>query len=316
MALAMGLLGIAPPGAPGTFPHMSEPKLTRRTVLIGGVAFLIGCRTRGSAAQEEPNHPVYGVPKSAMSNRMGGGEWYSVVAGDTFVGISRRGGIPLGDLLLSNPTVDARMLKPGVRLWLPNASPEQLARVVATRPQPGQTDIDAGDDEAALSGKGFVLMPRSSWTQQAVGANHNMMNGVSRITVHHTGEHEGLADLPTVEVLKRIERYHREDRKWCAIGYHYIIGHEGNVYEGRPAQYQGAHVLSENEHNLGISVAGDFMHKLPSGRQLGALRAFLDEARVTYNVSKSRVYGHRDLNQSLCPGDALYAWLKSYKRAV
>jgi N-acetylmuramoyl-L-alanine amidase len=292
-------------------------KLTRRTLIIGGVAFLAGCRARGSTESDvpmRPDRPTAGPLPPAGPMAPQGGLWYPVVAGDTFVGVSRRSGIPLGDLLAANPTVDARTLKPGSRLWLPNATPAQLQQVVATRPAPGQSDAGDGDDETALAGKGYVLVPRSTWTSQAVGPNHNMMNGVTRITVHHTGEHAGLADLPTVEVLRRIERYHREERKWCAIGYHYIIGHEGRVYEGRPAQYQGAHVLSENEHNLGISVAGDFMRKLPSPRQLGALKAFLDEARTTYAVGRARVFGHRDLNKSLCPGDALYAWLKDYKR--
>lgn len=289
-------------------------KLTRRSLVITGVALLAGCRTRGSADASVPMRPDR-TQTPAGPIVPAGGQWYQVVAGDTFVGISRRGGIPLADLLAANPTVDARELKPGLRLWLPNATAEQLQRVVATRPAPGQKDTDSADDDQVIDGRGYVLVPRSAWTRQPVGKNHNLMNGVQRITVHHTGEHAGLADLPTIEVLKRIERYHREERKWCAIGYHYIVGHEGRVYEGRPAKYQGAHVLSANEHNLGISVSGDFMRKLPTKRQLSALKAFLDEARVKYGVPKNKIYGHRDLNKSLCCGDALYAWLKDYKRA-
>jgi len=286
--------------------------LTRRALIISGAAVLAGCRMRGSSATTTTQPPPP-VAKPAVVIPAGG-QWYVVVAGDTFVGISRRGGIALGDLLAANPTIDARLLKQGTKLWLPSATPAQLQRIIATRPRPGETDTSPGDEELAVEGKGYVLVPRSAWTQRPIGANHNLMNGVTRITLHHTGEHAGLADLPTVEILKRIERYHREERKWCAIGYHYIVGHEGRIYEGRPTKYQGAHVLSANEHNIGISVAGDFMRKLPSPRQLAALTAFLDEARVKYSVAKSRVYGHRDLNRSDCPGDALYAWLKTYKR--
>lgn len=281
--------------------------LTRRALIIGGAALLAGCRTRGAAASDAPDRPAKPAGPIAPPT----GQWYAVVPGDTLVGISRRGGIALGELLAANPTVDARELKPDTRLWLPGATTAQLDQVVATRPRPGQRDTD---EDLEQPGQGFVLVPRSVWTRKPVGANHNMMNGVTRITVHHTGEHAGLADLPTVEVLKRIERYHREERKWCAIGYHYIVGHEGRIYEGRPAQYQGAHVLGENEHNLGISVAGDFMRKLPSQRQLNALRAFLDQMCAKYRVAKTRVFGHRDLNRSLCPGDALYGWLKTYRR--
>jgi hypothetical protein len=62
-----------------------------------------------------------------------------------------------------------------------------------------------------------------------------------------------------------------------------------------------------------VSVIGDFMHRLPNDRQLAALKAFLDDKRSMYGVSKGRIYGHRDLHASLCPGNALYGWVKRYR---
>ena len=160
----------------------------------------------------------------------------------------------------------------------------------------------------------YVIVPRSAWTRQPVGRNNYAMNGVSRITVHHTGEHEGMIGLPDIEVVRRIETYHRTGKRWPAIGYHYIIGKDGRVYEGRPVKFQGAHVLTANEHNLGISVVGDFQTRLPNSAQLGALTKFLDDQRARFQVTKKNVFGHRDLHQSICPGNALYGWLKkSYK---
>jgi hypothetical protein len=81
--------------------------------------------------------------------------------------------------------------------------------------------------------------------------------------------------------------------------------------------YQGAHVSSENEHNLGISMVGDFQNRLPNAEQLAVLAKFLNDQRTRFRVGKSRVYGHRDLNKSICPGEALYTWLKKtyYKAA-
>jgi N-acetylmuramoyl-L-alanine amidase len=73
--------------------------------------------------------------------------------------------------------------------------------------------------------------------------------------------------------------------------------------------------LSENENNIGISVMGDFTSKLPSPRQLAALQGFLEDSRDRFKVGRNRVYGHRDLNRSECPGEALYAWLRKGYRA-
>jgi N-acetylmuramoyl-L-alanine amidase len=164
-----------------------------------------------------------------------------------------------------------------------------------------------------VAGNGYTLVPRKAWTSLPVKSNHNPMGTVTRITVHHTGEHGSWDNLPDTEIVQRIESYHRNEKDWAAIGYHFLVGKDGRVYEGRPAQYQGAHTSTQNENNLGISVIGDFMNRPPSSRQLAALKAFLDDKRSEYGVGRGRIYGHRDLHASLCPGDALYAWVKTYK---
>lgn len=164
-----------------------------------------------------------------------------------------------------------------------------------------------------VAGNGYVVVKRSSWTNQPVKGNNNPMGAITRITVHHTGEHGNWADLPDVEIVQRIESYHRNEKDWAAIGYHFLVGKDGRIYEGRPVKYQGAHVSTQNENNLGISVIGDYTDHQPSARQLEALNAFLNDKRKAYGVGRARIYGHRDLHASLCPGDSLYAWVKKYK---
>jgi len=289
---------------------MHDP-MSRRSLLVAGLAFLIaGCRVRGADSGETS-------PPPASPARAATGQWYEVVPGDTLSSISRRSGLSLASIVGANGGIRPADLRPGVRLWLPGATPKVVQAVIAGRRKPGDAIPADEQDEPTRPtpevGPPFVIVPRSAWTDRPVGPNRKPMNGVRRITVHHTGEHPGLEGVPQVEVLRRIERYHREERRWCAIGYHYIVGKDGRIYEGRPAQFQGAHVLSENEHNLGISVDGDFMRRLPTAPQLRALEAFLDDRRRFYRVAKKQVFGHRDLNQSLCPGEELYRWIKRYK---
>lgn len=177
----------------------------------------------------------------------------------------------------------------------------------------GGTTMPRAPEPGPITGNGYTLVPRRAWTSQGVKGNNNPMGTVTRITVHHTGEHGTWDDLPDSEIVQRIERYHRDEKGWAAIGYHFLVGKDGKVYEGRPAKYQGAHTSTQNENNLGVSVIGDFMRKPPSARQLSALKAFLDDKRGEYGVGRGRIYGHRDLHPSQCPGDALYAWVKQYK---
>ena len=209
-------------------------------------------------------------------------------------------------------------------------SQDPLADVMRPTDQPvrgsgnSKRPIDGGNNKpeapikppATVQGNGYTIVKRGAWTDLPIKGNNNPMGTVTRITIHHTGEHGNWADLPDTEIVQRIEKYHRNEKEWAAIGYHYLVGKDARIYEGRPAKYQGAHVSTQNENNLGISVIGDFTDRLPSDRQLSALKSFLDDQRRQYGVGKGRVYGHRDLHASLCPGQMLYGWVKRYKTSL
>ena len=286
--------------------------LTRRQVLIGGAILLVtGCARQSRSAKTTPTQefPPYDLG-GATARPNQGGLWYQVAAGDTLSSIARRSGVEVEAIAQANSLPSAQ-LSPGQRLWLPGATAlgdDPLARVNAPQEEPSDEPV------VQANGKGgYELVKRSDWTSVPIKGNNVAMNGVQRITVHHTGEHPGLEGVPEVEVLRRVEHYHQTERHWCAIGYHYIVGKGGRVYEGRPIRYQGAHVSGANEHNLGVSVVGDFMRKLPNAAQLSALDAFLTDSRLRFKVPKSRVYGHRELGQSQCPGDALFGWVRQYR---
>lgn len=53
---------------------------------------------------------------------------------------------------------------------------------------------------------------------------------VSRIVLHHTAESMA-SNASDEEVLRTIYRYHTLSRQWGDIGYHYIIGQRGKIYE-------------------------------------------------------------------------------------
>lgn len=297
---------------------MTEPWTRRRLIIAGSAGLLLA-----TACGRQPQSARAPAPTTAPVNPRSGGLWYEVAEGDTLSSIARRSGSTVQAIVDGN-NLTGKVLIPETRLWIPGASQvgsDPLAHLSAPEDDvipstPMTDDVSEPDpDLPALSGTGYVLVPRSRWTKVAPRSNSRPIGRVTRITIHHTAEHGAVATLPDIEVIRRIENYHRNGRKWCAIGYHYLVGKDGRVYEGRPANLQGAHVLSENENNIGISMMGDWDKKLPSTRQLSALKSFLDDTRDRFKVGKNRVYGHRDLNRSVCPGEALHGWLRKSYRA-
>lgn len=272
-----------------------ERGFTRRGLLLGGVTMLVAACVRNGGSGTT------------------GGIWYTVLAGDTLSSLSRRSGISIEAIIDAND-LTSRELPPGRRLWLPGVK----ALAPDTSAKPPERPVQAPPEkpkapEAAPDGH-YELVPRSAWTREPVGPNHILMDKVLRITIHHTDEHAGMDGLPDLEVVRRIENYHRGPQKrWAAIGYHFLVGKDGKIYEGRPVKYQGAHTSSNNENNLGISVIGDCHHHMPNPKQLAALKAFIEDQRERFAVPRSQIFGHRDLRPTICPGDLLYGWVKAYR---
>lgn len=289
-----GPVGQQTPAAHG----VDKLALTRRGLLVGGAAMLLSACVRGG-----------GVGR-------GTGMWYPVQAGDTLSQVSRRSGLPLERIIDENGLTSPE-LHAGMRLWLPGVTalaPESSA--VAKAPAPSAPSTPKPTAPIQPENGSYEIVPRSAWTSEPIGPNHYLLGKVEKITVHHTDEHAGMAGLPDIEVVRRIERYHRgPEKRWAAIGYHYLVGKDGRIYEGRPVKYQGAHVSGNNENNLGISVIGDFMDHLPNAKQQAALKAFLDDQRARFSVPRSQVFGHREVhNTTMCPGDALLGWVKRYRQ--
>ena len=148
-------------------------------------------------------------------------------------------------------------------------------------------------------------LPRSWWTRSGpIRSKVNPMNGVNRITVHHEG-HTPVwftSAGATRTRMEQVRNIHTRDRRWGDIGYHYVIDRAGRVIEGRSIAYQGAHVSKQNEHNVGVMLLGNFEKQAPSQAQLRSLQTTLRYLMAKHRVQVGRVYTHRELGPTACPG--------------
>ena len=194
----------------------------------------------------------------------------------------------------------------------PAPSPAVRAPVVAQRP-PSTPPVATPRPVATASR--FMLVSRAAWGAAPLKGNHDPMGSIERITLHHTDEHAGMLGRSDLDVVQAIQAYHRDALGWADIGYHYLVGRDGRIYEGRAVTAQGAHSGgANNKNNLGVSVIGNFSCGLPPAAQLQAVAAFLADRRAAYGLNSAALLGHRDFGPTECPGNALYAWLQDQKR--
>lgn len=308
--------------------------MRRREFLLGtGSLWLVGCAGTGSrewadvpwvepalpAAQAPPRRGAApatpgGVAPKPTPVRPGAsavGHVHVVQPGDTLASLGRRAGCSAERIADVN-RLPGTTIRVGQSLWIPGApalaaDPCDACAVPSGR-SPGRA--------LASAGPGWTLVSREQWGAQCLRANHDPMQAVTRITLHHTDEHAGMRGKADADVVRAIQRYHQDQQGWADIGYHYLVGRDGRIYEGRSTAVQGAHSGGANNvQNLGVSVIGSFCDAPPPPKQLATLGAFLEDRCGAYGVERVSLLGHRDLGPTECPGGALYGWLQSFKRA-
>jgi N-acetyl-anhydromuramyl-L-alanine amidase AmpD len=150
-----------------------------------------------------------------------------------------------------------------------------------------------------------------------MGARILPMGTVERITVHHEGSTEvTFADwVSTAQRLEMIRQSHLERLHAGDIGYHYVIDRAGNIWQGRDIAFQGAHVRDHNAGNVGVMVLGNFDVQRPTDAQLATLRTTVATLRQAYRVPLGRVYTHKELNPTECPGINLQGRMVAFRQS-
>lgn len=104
------------------------------------------------------------------------------------------------------------------------------------------------------------------------------------------------------------------NRNYSDIGYSFLVGNDGNIYEGRGWSRTGAHTYGYNSKSLALSFIGNFNDQLPNERALDAAKNLIKcGLKNKYIKSSYILLGHRDVNKGKeCPGAQLHKKIKNW----
>ncbi|XP_028455521.1 peptidoglycan recognition protein 6 isoform X2 [Perca flavescens] len=161
------------------------------------------------------------------------------------------------------------------------------------------------------------IIPRCMWGAEPYrGTPTNLSLPLSFMYIHHT--HTPSQPCLTFQQcsadMRSMQRFHQEDRGWDDIGYSFVAGSDGNIYEGRGWLQRGAHTLGHNSIGYGVSFIGDYSATLPSQHAMGLVRDQLASCAVAGGrlVANFTVHGHRQVVNTSCPGDTLYNEIRGW----
>jgi hypothetical protein len=203
-----------------------------------------------------------------------------------------------------------------------------------------QPNLDAGPGQPPI-------IARAAWAVGHAAPRHAPEYGTVKVAfIHHSETPNGYRPGQVPSILRSIFAYHRYVRDYFDIAYNFAVDVFGRIWEGRAGGIDqaviGAHAGGYNIESTGIVVLGSFSAATPPPAAITALTLLLawklalhgvpalgrvpvlvsaDGAPYTAfapgsHVSLRRIAGHRDGDQTSCPGDALYARLPAIRPHV
>lgn len=94
----------------------------------------------------------------------------------------------------------------------------------------------------------------------------------------------GLTQAENVFLVRNIQCFHIESRNWNDIAYNFLIGGDGNIYEGRGWGHVGGHTRGFNLKSIGISFVGCFMGETPPECSLAACKMLIKKYFISFGV--------------------------------
>jgi len=124
------------------------------------------------------------------------------------------------------------------------------------------------------------------------------MRKINKIIIHCTATHEGQN-----VTAKQVDSWHKK-RGWSGIGYHYLIGLDGTIEEGRPLEQIGAHTKGQNRNSIGVCYVGGLdadgnPKDTRTEQQQDALINLITDLKERF--PGATVHGHREFSAKACP---------------
>ncbi|KAH8322883.1 hypothetical protein KR059_009971 [Drosophila kikkawai] len=102
------------------------------------------------------------------------------------------------------------------------------------------------------------IVPRSSWCPVPLSPRlPRLAVPVSLIIIHHTATRQCFNPQQCQQALKNIRADHLR-RRFRDIGYNFLIGGDGRIYEGLGFGIRGEHAPNYNSRSIGIAFIGNF----------------------------------------------------------
>lgn len=158
------------------------------------------------------------------------------------------------------------------------------------------------------------MLKRQQWlAQPPAGPLDNLTLPVSMVIIQHTATESCLSQAQCVFQTRTIQTFHIESNGWNDIGYNFLIGGDGAVYEARGWTKEGAHTLNYNGFSIGIAFIGTYTQQIPPNNMIDTFHKLVTRGvEIKALTPNYRILGHRQCIATESPGLAFYNLIKTW----
>ncbi|XP_069118480.1 peptidoglycan-recognition protein SB1-like [Argopecten irradians] len=170
------------------------------------------------------------------------------------------------------------------------------------------TDIHHVRSTKECDVEGLHIISRDSWGARSPREPLNTLGSqLSFFIIHHAAGYSCTDLTSCLQQMKEVQKEQQYKKNFSDIAYHYLIGGDGTVFEGRGGKFRGAHSPGYNGKSIGVCLLGNFMTTEPTSKAMASLTK-LHTCLMSVGVlsEDNSVFGHRDVRPTACPGDVFY----------
>ncbi|KAI4502063.1 hypothetical protein M0802_002745 [Mischocyttarus mexicanus] len=158
------------------------------------------------------------------------------------------------------------------------------------------------------------ILTKAAWGGRTAKDINYLILPIPYVIIHHTVTPECHSRNDCSKIVQSIQSHHMDNNGWNDIGYSFLVGGDGNVYEGAGWTKEGAHTYGYNKRSLGISFIGNFEDKDASNQMLEAghklIRCGISKGVLRDDVN---VVAAKQIQSTLSPGNRLYLQIQSWQ---
>uniref|UniRef100_A0A182WAI2 Peptidoglycan recognition protein long class n=1 Tax=Anopheles minimus TaxID=112268 RepID=A0A182WAI2_9DIPT len=179
--------------------------------------------------------------------------------------------------------------------------------------------LTASEDDLFPDAKPLRLVTRTEWlAQPSRGELADLKLPAELVIIAHTAT-EGCTTQAACRLRVRlIQLFHMDGKNYDDITFNFLIGGDGQIYEGRNWNKIGAHTYGYNSRSIGIAFIGDYnyAHK-PTDKQMELLKYMLQYGASNGCIAESyKIYASEQLDPIAPTGKWLIEALRTLPQFV